>query len=1097
MQKNSTRKFTICLSSGYNSRQDHPSASDMTASAPTEQPIETTLQQAIEAHQAAQFEQAEELYLAILQAQPYHAVANHNMGLLAGQVNQFAAGLPYLHKALSVNPDEGQFWLSYANGLLQAGETAEALDIIDTAIGRGLDNEQSQNLRTRIVHTIASTPTLEERQQVVAYYQAGQLAELEAASRALTIKYPESDFAWSVLGTALQAQGKDAFEALHNTVQLAPHDAEAHGNLGMAWQERGDHAQALASYARALELNPGFVEAYGNQASALLAQGELEPAEQACRQALALRPDYVKGHVYLADTLQAMGRSAEAVVSYQQALKLQPGDAAIYLNLGNAQQDLQQWAPAVVSYRAALHLAPNMTVVYANLATALRESGDHGNAAANYRKAIAAHPDDAVLHHSLGQALQAQGKPDEAIAAYQQALAIDADYVPALSSLGLLHARQKDYPAAIACCQRAFALQPQDALACGHLAIVYGEAGERDLAIDYFTRATALAPDDVRAHMQLADYHHTLRQHELAVVAYRRALECDPDSAGVLNNLGSSLQALKQFDQAQDAYLAVLAIHPDNATTLCNLGANYQDRKQYEKAREYYQKALDVDPTLARAHFSMGNSYMLDNNAPAAVEQYRSALAVKPDYRDAYVNLSATLNNMGRLDEALEVCRTGLSIGADWDNLFSNYLFLMSHSATIAADEMFAEHVRFGATFERLTANLRAEHTNSPDPLRTLKVGLVSGDLHNHPIPHFILPVLENIAADAGLSLYAYYNDPEDDYVTERLRQLIPTWRQVELLSDEELVKLIRADGIDILIDLSGHTGKNRLRAMAAKPAPIQASWIGYPATTGLTTVDYYLSDAFFSPLGKLEEQFTEKLMLLPVCAPFLPTEYAPAIRPAPALTNGYLTFGSFNRLNKINRQVVARWARLLRAIPDARMLLAAMPTSAPQPVLLEWFTEEGIAPDRLDFEARTGIGQYMEMHHRVDICLDTFPYGGGTTTFHALWMGVPTLTIAGPTQPSRAGTSILRQVELEEFIAVDDDEYVQKGLSMAANPMLLGAYRFSARHRLERSPMGNTRLIAEGLENGLRLAWQRWCEGLPPVAFSVPVANPNPPIGL
>jgi len=1072
----------------------------MTASDSTEQPLDDVLQQAIAAHQAGDFEQAEELYLTILQTQPYHAVANHNMGLLAGQVGQFAAGLPYLHKALSVNPDEGQFWLSYADGLLKAGEAAQALDIIETAIGRGLDNEPAQALRQRIEHAIATTPTLEEKQQVVALYQGGDLAGLEQASRALTDKYPASDFAWSVLGTALQAQGKDAFEALQNTVALAPNDAEAHGNLGMAWQERGDLEQARASYGRAITLNPGFVEAHGNLAALLLAAGELEPAEQASRQALALRPDYVKAHRVLADTLKALGRSAEAVDVYQQALVLQPGVADVYLNLGNAQHDLQQLPAAIASYRAALQLAPQLALAHANLAAALRATGEHAQAAASYRAAIAAQAPQAgsaALYHDLGQALQAQNLPDEAIAAYEQALEADPAFIPVLSSLALLQCRQKNHDVAIGYGERALALFPDDAQLCVHLGIIHGEAGDKARALDYLQRGTTLAPDDGSVHLHLGDYYHAFKQHELALAAYRRALECAPDNAGVHNNMGSALQALKRYDEAHAAYTRSLEIEPDSPTTLCNVGSNYQDWNQLDKAREYYQLALDRDPDLARAHLSMGNSYMLASNAPAAVKHYQRAIELHAEYRNAYVNLSATMNNMGRLDEALDVCRAGLAIGPDWDNLFSNYLFLMSHSATVPAATMFAEHVSFGKTFEDLAAPLRAEFDNTREPGRVLKVGLVSGDLHNHPVPHFLLPVLENISPDAAMSLYAYYNDAEDDYVTERLRELIPHWRQVEQLNDAELVKLIRDDGIDILIDLSGHTGKNRLPLFAAKPAPIQASWIGYPLTTGLSTVDYYLSDPFFSPLGELEAQFTEKLMQLPVCAPFLPTEYAPAIRPAPALTNGYLTFGSFNRLSKINRQVVARWSLLLRAIPDARMLVAAMPSSAPPPVLAQWFAEEGIAADRLTYEARTGIGQYMEMHHRVDICLDTFPYGGGTTTFHALWMGVPTLTTAGPTQPSRAGTAILRQVELEEFIAVDDDDYVSKGRAMAANPMLLGAYRYSTRHRLERSAMGNTALIAEGLENGLRLAWQRWCEGLPAVAFEVPVAVPNPPIGL
>lgn len=1069
----------------------------MTTIAPTKQHIDDLLQQAIQAHQAALLEEAEELYLTILQSQPYHALANHNMGLLAGQVGQFAAGVPYLHKALSVNPDEGQFWLSYADGLLKAGELAQALEIINIAIGRGLDNEQSQTLRDRITHTIANTPTPQERQQVVALYQGGDLAGLEQASRALTARYPASDFAWSVLATALQSQGKDALEALQNTVALAPHDHEAHGNLGIAWQDHGDLAQAVASYRHALALQPEFVEAYGNLATALLALSDPAEAEQASKNALALRPDYVKALISLGDALQAQDRHEEAVTSYRQALDQQPGDAGIYLNLGNAQRSLQQWQDAIASYRAALRLAPGITGGHANLAAALRESGDFGAAADAYRQAIAAEPGNVELRHHLGQTLQAQGLADPAIVAYEQALLLNADFAPALSSLGLLQCQQKNYPAAIGYAQRALVLLPLDVQACSNLAIIYSHADECDEAVAYFERAIALGPDNADLHLQLTEYLQSIHRQQEAIAACQRALEHIPDHPGLINNLGRAHQALRQFEPALDAYQRARTLAPDNLAILCNIGNNYLDMGEFVKSREFFYEALKLNPELARAHFCLGSSYSAAKDTAGSIAHYRAAIKFDPQYREAYINLGAALNNMGRLDEALEVCRDGLAAGPEWEEVFSNYLFVMSHCATISAEELFAEHVRYGKTFEALAAPLRAAHHNSREPMRTLKVGLVSGDLHSHPVPHFLIPVLENISADADLSLYAYHNNSVDDVISARLRKLIPHWCHVEKLSDAALVAKIREDGIDILIDLSGHTGKNRLRVFAAKPAPVQASWIGYPLTTGLSTIDYYLSDSLLSSNGELETQFTEKLLLLPVVSPFVPTGFAPPICRAPALTNGYLTFGSFNRRNKINRQTVARWSKLLRAIPSARMLLAAMPASTPDPELAAWFEEEGIAAERLNYEPRSTIDKYMEMHHRVDICLDTFPYGGGTTTLHALWMGVPTLTIAGPTQPSRAGTVIMRQVELEEFVAVDEEEYVRKGLTMAANPMLLGAYRLSARHRLERSAFANTRLVAEGLENGLRMAWQRWCAGFPPTMFHVPVAVAHPPIGL
>jgi protein O-GlcNAc transferase len=1069
----------------------------MNANAHPAVPLDTDLQQAITEHQAGRYAEAEELYLAILKAQPYHAIANHNMGLLAGQVGQYQAGLPYLHKALSVNPDEGQFWLSYADGLLKAGEREQALEIVTAAIARGLDNEQSQGLRSRIDTAIAATPTAQETQHVIELYQAGHHAELEAASRTLTQRYPASDFAWSVLGTALQLQGKDAFEALQKTVQLAPNDAEAHGNLGTAWQERGMYAQAIDSYTRALELNPDFVEAHGNLAAALEAQGKLEQAEQAYRRALALRPDYAKGHFNLGNTLQAMRRSAEAVVCYQSALALLPGDAEIYLNLGNAQQDLQEWQAAIVSYRVVLQLSPHTKSAHANLAAALHETGEYESAVKICQSGINLHANDAKLHNNLGRALQSLNKPDEAIAAYERAIALDGDFCQALSNLGLLLCKQKNYAAAIGYCTRAHRLQPDDAHACAHLAIAHGAAADTDKALQYFQQAIDMAPENATIHKHLGDYYNTIKRFEQAVVSYRQALAYEPENSETHNNLGVVLQQLEAFDEATAAYTRALELNPKNASAMCNLGSTRQAQNQLELAKQTYLAALAIDDKFDRAHFALGNCYILMNEPLLALDCYDKTLEINPNYRDAYVNSSATFSNMGKIDEAIETCRKGLAICPLWETLFSNYLFLLSHSANIDAETLFAEHQRFSDTFETPIAKSIRAHDNTRDPLRTLKVGFVSGDLLNHPVPHFLIPILENIVDGDQLSLYAYHNNPQNDDVTKRLQEVIPRWRQVEHLSDPDLGQLIRDDGIDILIDLSGHTGKNRLLMFAGKPAPVQASWIGYPLTTGLQAIDYYLSDPFFSPPGLLDSQFTEKLLLLPACVPFLPSGFAPAVQPAPALTNGYITFGSFNRLNKINRQVIARWCRLLRALPDSRMLLAAMPTSEAPAQLRDWFTEEGIAPERLTFEARTGISQFMVMHHRVDICLDTFPYGGGTTTFHALWMGVPTLTVAGPTFPSRAGTMILRLIELEEFIASDDEDFVRKGVAIAANLMLLGAYRFSLRFRLERSTMGKPALITEGLENGLRIIWQRWCEGLPPVSFEAPVAVPNPPIGL
>ncbi|SFC75514.1 Glycosyl transferase family 41, partial [Polaromonas sp. OV174] len=323
-------------------------------------------------------------------------------------------------------------------------------------------------------------------------------------------------------------------------------------------------------------------------------------------------------------------------------------------------------------------------------------------------------------------------------------------------------------------------------------------------------------------------------------------------------------------------------------------------------------------------------------------------------------------------------------------------MFSISQNEAVDAAALFAEHCRFGAQFE---APLRAQwpqHGNSREPARCLQVGFVSGDLYNHAVASFIEPVLVHLAAYASLSLHAYANHPTDDSVTQRLRGHVKHWHPVVGLSDAALAEKIRADGIDILIDLSGHTSKHRLLSFVRKPAPVQVSWIGYPGTTGLSSMDYYLSDRFILPPGQFDHQFTEKLVYLPANAPFLPAAYAPLVNDLPALSHGYLTFGSFNRPSKISRAVIALWSQLLRALPDSRMVLGAMREDDQYDTLTAWFAEERIARERLDFHPRSGMRNYLALHHQVDVCLDTFPYNGGTTTYHALWMGVPTLTLAG-----------------------------------------------------------------------------------------------------
>lgn len=336
------------------------------------------------------------------------------------------------------------------------------------------------------------------------------------------------------------------------------------------------------------------------------------------------------------------------------------------------------------------------------------------------------------------------------------------------------------------------------------------------------------------------------------------------------------------------------------------------------------------------------------------------------------------------------------------------------------------------------------------------------------------------------MELYAYYTHTLNDATSERLRGHLDHWRGVSMLGDAELEQLVRADGIDILFDLSGHTSFNRLPAFARRMAPVQVSWMGYPGTTGVTAMDYVLADRKFLPHGRFDHLFTEKLVQLPLSVPFVPHADAPDVAPLPALENGHITFGSFNRLSKINRQVVGAWAALLRAVPDARLLVAGMPAGDGRGQLLSWLEDEGIAPHRLELHARAPMNEYLALHNRVDLALDTFPYTGGTTTMHAGWMGVPTLTLAGGTVPGRQSASFLEHSGLAHFIASDVADFVARGTAICADLPALAAIRSGLRGYFMLPGSDTMTRVADGVEHALRLMWRRWCQGLPPQSFEV-----------
>lgn len=559
-----------------------------------------------------------------------------------------------------------------------------------------------------------------------------------------------------------------------------------------------------------------------------------------------------------------------------------------------------------------------------------------------------------------------------------------------------------------------------------------------------------------------------------------------PDYGFGWKALAITLQLSGQVDSALAAMLEAARLLPLDAEVHNNLGLVLTSLTRSVEAEQALRRALSLAPDYAEAHNNLAIALLDQGKLAASFASLQRALALKPDYVKAHNNLGMVLQAQGRIGEAVSAYRRALALHPLYADAHSNLLFCLSQAESLDPPTLFAEHGRYAERFE---APLRAHwpvHLNERSPERVLRVGVVSGDLRDHPVAAFVEPVLARLAASTGLALHAYSNHPVQDAVTRRLHRHFASWTSIVGADDGAVAARIESDAIDVLLDLSGHTAHNRLPVFARKPAPLQASWIGYPCTTGLAAMDYYLSDALMLPPGQFDPQFSERLLLLPLAAPFQPSPLAPPVNQLPALANGYLTFGSFNRPSKLSRPVVALWSTLLRALPTARMLIAGMPVDGGADELAALFALNGIARQRLDFVARADMAHYLALHHRVDVCLDTFPYTGGTTTMHALSMGVPTLTIAGRTAPGRQGAANMSHIGLAEFVAADQDEFLAIGSALARDLGQLAAIRAGLTARFKAQSAGGMEQVGANLELALRTVWRRWCTGQPPVPLQI-----------
>jgi|CXWL01.1.fsa_nt_gi predicted O-linked N-acetylglucosamine transferase (SPINDLY family) len=622
-----------------------------------------------------------------------------------------------------------------------------------------------------------------------------------------------------------------------------------------------------------------------------------------------------------------------------------------------------------------------------------------------------------------------------------------------------------------AACKEILKQQPAHAEALTLLWEMAFDAESPGATVDLLAKAIATDGGVAAFHHMLGCALQAQGKIEDAAAAFNRALELDPAHAKAANNLGCLLEATGNLNGAAQCYQIAVRNDPNLTHALYNLGNLYKQLGDAGQAAEHIARALALEPAHAEWLCNLASVQYSRLELNESVASLEAAMKLAPDYERAHSQLAAVQVVTGRIREARESLRRSQELKTD--PATESWLLLLEHYFSDADPQAsFQAHLAWADRHARRVTRV-TDHRSRPRAAgRRINVGYLSPDFNGHPVSYFIEPVLA--AHDRGaFNVFCYSNSERADEVTARLRSSAENWRDTPKLTDEELVDRIYADGIDVLVDLAGHTGGGRLQVFARKPAPVQVTWLGYPNTTGLETMDYRLSDAIADPPGLTERFHSEQLVRLPrgfLC--YAPPEGSPEVRLVPASADGRVTFACFNNLAKVTPEMTAIWAELLRSLPGARLILKNYGLSAgsARRDLRASFEGHGIDSARVELRpAERSLAEHLSRYGEVDIALDVFPYNGTTTTCEALWMGVPVVTLAGSTHVSRVSASILERVGLADLVAHAPEQYLDIAQRLAADVERRRALRAGMRARMQSSPLLDAAGFARDLESAFR----------------------------
>ena len=697
-------------------------------------------------------------------------------------------------------------------------------------------------------------------------------------------------------------------------------------------------------------------------------------------------------------------------------------------------------------------MSPKEVEAYNRLGGAHRRLGRIEAAISAFSTAKSISPNNWTSYHNLASTLKQQGRIAEAAREFEQALKLKPDlFEVAFGYATCLHELQRFQEAS-----RAYAL------------------------------SVRLRPD-FGAFINLGNVFLKLEQTDRACVAYRRAIELRPDSAMAHASLASALLRASRPGEACAAFRVALVFDRKLPEVWHGLALGLRGVGRLTECIDAFKEAVELDPDSAEIRNNYGNVLREMGQMGVACNEYERALMLRPDYAEAVTNLATGRKDQGRLSEAIELYERALAAKPDLPVIEGNLVYAMSYVPGMTLKRLYDAHTAWNdhhaAKFKDIWPQSHSRPRNRASP----RIGFVSSDFLHHPVGYFIIQLLETLKKK-GVNFFCYANQTREDALTARFRATAHAWRSIAGLSDDAAADQVRADEIDILFDMSGFMAGNRLLLFARKPAPIQVSWFGYMATTGLEAIDYILADRYHIPVAS-ERYYRERVVRLPdslVC--FDPPPEAPDVTPLPGLNNGYVTFGSFNVLCKLNPDVIGLWARILNRVPNSKLLLKTGAFSCPatRQYYIDMFAQIGVTADRLELLGKTPRRQHMEAIARCDIALDPFPYLGCTTTAESVWMGVPVIARPGELFSSRHSLSLLSSVGYTETIVTDLEAYVEKAVELAADLPRLAKLRGSLRSQIKSSSLCDAEKFTTNFEKACGRMWEIYRSGSDPFGFSM-----------